>query len=132
MNKMSASVFLAITLDLIFAFIFLIFLSQWKGEQQEITLHMNQVGMFKEATNSDACAEKLKSLGLEAFSYTKDDLIIVVTSLSVNEEETVEQQKILNANQMSYVLKKVTSSGREFSEAIKNKNMEKIMELMSN
>ena len=131
MNKTSASVFLAIILDLIFAFLFLIHLSQWKGGEEEITLHMNQIGMFKETTNSMACIEKLEGLGYEAFSYTKDDLIIVVTSLSLNEEETLEAQKILSENQISYILKKVTSTGKQFNEAVTKGDMKLVMELMS-
>ena len=131
MNKASASVFLAIILDLIFAFLFLILLSQWKGGEEEITLHMNQIGMFKETTNSMACIEKLEGLGYEAFSYTKDDLIIVVTSLSLNEEETLEAQKILSENQISYILKKVTSTGKQFNEAVTKGDMKLVMELMS-
>lgn len=130
MNKTSASIFLAIALDVIFACIFLLLLSQWKSETQ-ITLHMNQVGMYKESVNSDACKDKLMGLGLEAFSYTKDDLIIVVTSLSVNENETIEAQKILSQNQISFVLKKVTSTGKEFYKAVMDNNMVKVMELMS-
>ena len=131
MNKTSASVFLAIILDLTFAFLFLILLSQWKGGEEEITLHMNQIGMFKETTNSMACIEKLEGLGYEAFSYTKDDLIIVVTSLSLNEEETLEAQKILSENQISYILKKVTSTGKQFNEAVAKGDMKLVMELMS-
>lgn len=131
MNKTSASVFLAIILDLIFAFLFLILLSQWKGGEEEITLHMNQIGMFKETTNSMACIEKLEGLGYEAFSYTKDDLIIVVTSLSLNEEETLEAQKILSENQISYILKKVISTGKQFNEAVTKGDMKLVMELMS-
>ncbi len=131
MNKASASVFLAIILDLIFAFLFLVLLSQWKGGEEEITLHMNQIGMFKETTNSMACIEKLEGLGYEAFSYTKDDLIIVVTSLSLNEEETLEAQKILSENQISYILKKVTSTGKQFNEAVTKGDMKLVMELMS-
>lgn len=131
MNKTSASVFLAIILDLIFAFLFLILLSQWKGGEEEITLHMNQIGMFKETTNSMACIEKLEGLGYEAFSYTKDDLIIIVTSLSLNEEETLEAQKILSENQISYILKKVTSTGKQFNEAVAKGDMKLVMELMS-
>ena len=131
MNKTSASVFLAIILDLIFAFLFLILLSQWKGGEEEITLHMNQIGMFKETTNSMACIEKLEGLGYEAFSYTKDDLIIVVTSLSLNEKETLEAQKILSENQISYILKKVTSTGKQFNEAVTKGDMKLVMELMS-
>lgn len=131
MNKTSASVFLAIILDLIFAFLFLVLLSQWKGGEEEITLHMNQIGMFKETTNSMACIEKLEGLGYEAFSYTKDDLIIVVTSLSLNEEETLEAQKILSENQISYILKKVTSTGKQFNEAVAKGDMKLVMELMS-
>ena len=131
MNKTSASVFLAIILDLIFAFLFLVLLSQWKGGEEEITLHMNQIGMFKETTNSMACIEKLEGLGYEAFSYTKDDLIIVVTSLSLNEEDTLEAQKILSENQISYILKKVTSTGKQFNEAVTKGDMKLVMELMS-
>lgn len=131
MNKTSASVVLAIVLDLIFACVFLLVLSQWRTEKQEITLHMNQVGMFKDANNASACKEKLNGLGLEGYSYTKDDLIIVVTSLSVDEQQTISEQKILTENQLAFVFKEVTTEGKEFYDAVMNKNMEKVMELMS-
>ncbi len=131
MNKKSASIFLAVLLDLFFACFFLFALSQWKANE-EIILYMNQVGMFKENVNAEACMEKLKNLNLDAYRYQKDDLQIVVTSLTLNEKECIENQKILQENGFSYVLKNVASSGKDFVEAVNQKKYQRVMELMSN
>lgn len=131
MNKKSASIFLGFALDLVFGFLFLLLITQWISDCEEITLHMNQVGIFKEEKNSILCIKKVNDLGLQAYSYKKDDLILVVTSLYVNEKDTIEEQKILSKGKMSYLLKEVTSSSQEFVKSVQNNDMEKIMELMS-
>lgn len=132
MNRTSASVFLALLLDVIFTLFFFFFLSQWKSDEEAITLHMNQVGIFKNSENAKNCIQQVESLGLEGFSYEKGDLFIVVTSLSLDQNLCLEQQKILNENQLSFILKEVTSSDRTFIKAVQNQDFNQVMELMRN
>lgn len=131
MEKRKASVFLAIALDLIFGLLFLLMMTQWKGENEEVTIHINQVGIFKEDENRDAFIRKLEEINLKAYSYQKEDLFIVVTSIHVDKEKCLKDQKILEKENISFVLKEVTSSSHEFVKAVKEENNEKIMELMS-
>lgn len=131
MNKKSASIFLGFALDLVFGLLFILLLSQWISESEEITLHMNQVGIFKEEKNSLECIKKVNELGLQAYSYKKDDLILVVTSLYENQKDTLDEQKVLSHGKISFLLKEVTSSSKEFVKSVHNKDMKKVMELMS-
>ena len=132
MKKTSASILFGILLDIIFSLFFIFLLSQWSTNDENITLHMNQVGIFKEIENSENCIQKLKDNGLIGYQYSKDDLYIVVTSLYENKQECLDEQSILKEHSFSYVLKEVHSKDHNFIEAVKSKNFMKIMELMSN
>lgn len=132
MKKTSASILFGILLDIIFSLFFIFLLSQWSINDENITLHMNQVGIFKEIENSDNCIEKLDEIGLIGYQYKKDDLFIVVTSLYENKEECLIEQNKLKEHSFSFVLKEVNSNDEQFISAVKNKNFKKVMELMSN
>lgn len=131
MNRKSASLFLGISLNILFTALFLLMISYWKADSGEITLHMNQVGVFKESANAESCKEKIRKMGMEAYSYENDDLIMVVTSLNLNENLCIEDQKKLSSKQISSVLKKVTSSDSKFKKAVESNDYETVMELMS-
>lgn len=132
MKKTSASILFGVLLDIIFSLFFLFLLSQWTTSDENITLHMNQVGIFKELENSENCIEKLKEIELDGYQYIKDDLFIVVTSLNENKQNCIEEQKILEEHSFSFVLKEVNSNDKIFIEAVKKGDFDKIMELMSN
>lgn len=132
MKKTSASIILGILLDIIFSLFFVFLLSQWSTNDETITLHMNQIGIFKQAENSEQCIEELSNIGLMGYQYTKDDLFIVVTSLYENKQDCIDDQSILEENSISFILKDINSNDQEFIQALKNKNYDKVMELMSN
>lgn len=132
MKKTSASILFGILLDIIFALFFIFLLSQWSTNDENITLHMNQVGIFKEIENSENCIKKLNDIGLTGYQYRKDDLYIVVTSLYENKQDCLDEQTALNEHSFSFVLKEVHSKDHNFIEAVKSQNFKKVMELMSN
>lgn len=132
MKKASASILLGVILDVIFALIFFLLLSQWSLPSEKITIHMNQIGMYKEIKNSETTIQKLNNIGLKGYCYEKDDLFIVVTSFYFDKNESLKEQKILKENQIKFILKEVSTSDEVFIKAVKEKNMDKVMELMSN
>lgn len=129
MNKKSASVFLAILLDLIFASLFFFYLTQ--NQQEQVTLHMNQVGIYESESASNEMIQQLKEWNLEAFFYAKEDLFIVVTTPTSKKEQCLEEQKILDAHAIPYLLKEVTSSSFNFVDAVKRNDIKKVLEVMS-
>ena len=132
MKKTSASILFGILLDIIFSLFFVFLLSQWSTNDENITLHMNQIGIFKEMKNSEKCIEDLSDIGFIGYQYRKDDLFIVVTSLYENKDECVDEQDKLKDHSFSFLLKEVNSNDKEFVNAVKNKDFNKVMELMSN
>lgn len=132
MKKTSASILFGILLDIIFSLFFIFLLSQWSTNDEDITLHMNQVGIFKEIENSETCIEQLNDIGLIGYQYQKDDLYIVVTSLYENKQECIDEQIILKEHSFSYVIKEVYSKDQSFIDTVKSKNFKRVMELMSN
>ena len=132
MKKTSASILFGILLDIIFALFFIFLLSQWSTNDENITLHMNQVGIFKEIENSENCIKKLNDIGLTGYQYRKDDLYIAVTSLYENKQDCLDEQTALNEHSFSFVLKEVHLKDLNFIEAVKSQNFKKVMELMSN
>lgn len=132
MKKTSASILFGVLLDIIFSLFFIFLLSQWSTNDENITLHMNQVGIFKEVENSEKCIDKLNDIGFVGYQYRKDDLYIVVTSLYENKQDCLNEQNLLNEHSFSFVLKEVNSKDNDFIEAVRNKNYKRVMELMSN
>ena len=132
MKKTSASILFGVILDIIFALFFLFLLSQWSTNDESITLHMNQVGIFKEEENSLNCINKLNDIGLEGYQYRKDDLYIVVTSLYLDKELCIDEQDKLSEHSFNFMLKDINSNDEAFIYAVKNNDFDKVMELMSN
>lgn len=132
MKKTSASILLALMLDFIFGILFIILLSQWSSDKEEITLHMNQVGMYKEIENSESKINQMNEIGLQAYRYQKEDLYIVITSIHLDKNQVLEEQKILIEHEISFILKEITTSDVLFVETFKKGDMNKLMELMSN
>lgn len=129
MNKKSASIFLAIVLDIVFASLFFFYLT--KNQSEQITLHMNQVGIYDNETDSQQMVNQLKEYGIEAYFYALDDLYLVVTTPTSNLETCLEEQKILDKNKIAYLLKEVSSKDEQFVMAVKQHNIQKVLEVMS-
>ncbi|MGN1343933.1 MAG: hypothetical protein ACI4U3_05095 [Traorella sp.] len=131
MKKASASILLGLILDFIFIFFFLFILLTFNKPKEEITLHMNQIGMFKETENRDQTIQKLKKTGLSGYFYEKDGLFIVVTSIQLDKNICINEQNILNEHNIKYIYKEITTKNHELVQAAKNNNVDKVLELIS-
>ena len=131
MKKTSASIFLALFLDLIFGLLFMFFIISVQKEKEEITYYMNQIGIFKEESNATKSIEELGKLNLVGYTYSKDSLFIVVTSINLNKEKCIEEQAILNNANVNFILKEITTSNERVIDALRNNNFKEVMELMT-
>ena len=131
MKKTSASIFLALFLDLIFGLLFMFFIISVQKEKEEITYYMNQIGIFKEESNATKSIEELGKLNLVGYTYSKDGLFIVVTSINLNKEKCIEEQAILNNANVNFILKEITTSNERVIDALRKNNFKKVMELMT-
>lgn len=131
MNQKNASIFLALFLNIIFSFLFLggFYLLT---DNVSATLYMNQIGIYANETNAKESEQKIESLGMEAYIYPLDDLYVVVTSVYEQLDQVQKEGEILTQNQITYIQKEVALSSSTFLEALAEKDMEKIMELMKN
>ena len=131
MKKTSASIFLALFLDFLFSLLFILFLIFFQHNNEELTYYMNQVGIFKEEENANNKIDEIKEIGLMAFSYKNDDLLIVVTSITLDKETCLKEQETLKVNNISSIQKQITTSNQKITNALKNEQYEIIMKEMS-
>lgn len=133
MNKKGATIFLALFLNILFSSVFLASLFFVNGKsEQSISVCMNQIGIFSSDENANALIEQVKAVNIPAYSYHNEDLSIVVTSIFEEEATCIEQQALLSQNNISFILKKVSSSSPAFIEAVQKQDYTQIMELMEN
>lgn len=131
MKKTSASIYLALFLDFLFSLLFVFFLLSIKNNKEEVPYYMNQIGIFEEQENASKTISKLKKINLNGYTYKKDDLFIVVTSITLDKSKCLDEQDILNKNNIGYIQKEIITSDIELIDNIKNNKLEIVMELMS-
>lgn len=131
MKKTSASIFLALFLDLIFGLLFMFLIISVQKEKEVITYYMNQIGIYKEEENAYKCIEDLSKINLVGYTYSKEDLFIVVTSIYLNKDKCIEEQDILNKQNIKFILKEITTSNERVINALRNNNFNEVMELMT-
>ena len=131
MKKTSASIILGIILDIIFGLLFMFVIISIQKDKEEITYYMNQIGIYKEQDNANKCINEIKSLDLNGYTYMNDDLFVVVTSITLNKEDCIKEQEILKNNNISFILKEITTSNEELINALRNNNFNYVMELMT-
>ena len=131
MKKTSASIILGIILDIIFGLLFMFVIISIQKDKEEITYYMNQIGIYKEQDNANKCINEIKSLDLNGYTYMNDDLFVVVTSITLNKEDCIKEQEILKNNNISFILKEITTSNEELINSLRNNNFKYVMELMT-
>ena len=131
MKKTSASIILGLILDIIFGLLFMFVIISIQKDKEEITYYMNQIGIYKEQDNANKCINEIKSLDLNGYTYMNDDLFVVVTSITLNKEDCIKEQEILKNNNISFILKEITTSNEELINALRNNNFKYVMELMT-
>lgn len=118
-------------LNICFASMFLLFFMQFQ-KQQDTTIYMHQVGIFKENDNALLLRQTLNEQGIPTYSYQNDDLIIVVCNLSQSSEELKSKEALLADKNISFIEKEVSSSSASFRKAVEENDIDKVMELMKN
>ena len=100
-------------------------------DKDEITYYMNQVGIYKEIENAEKSINEMNNYNIKGYTYSIDDLFIVVTSITLNKDECINDQEILKKNNISFILKEVTTTNDSIITSLNNKNFNNVMELMS-
>lgn len=131
MKKKKAVIFVSMLLNICFASMFLLFFMQFQ-KQQDTTIYMHQVGIFKENDNALLLRQTLNEQGIPTYSYQNDDLIIVVCNLSQSSEELKSKEALLADKNISFIEKEVSSSSASFRKAVEENDIDKVMELMKN
>lgn len=132
MNKKRSVIFFALLLSCLFSVIFVVGFMMISPTSESVRLAMNQVGIYQNEENANKVLDALTSMNLKPYSYKQESLTIVVCSLSTDTAQTREEQTILEGAGYAYIYKEIESRDREFVEAVKKQNYEKVMELMQN
>lgn len=132
MNKKRSVIFFALLLSCLFSVIFVVGFMMISPTSESVRLAMNQVGIYQNEENANKVLDALTSMNLKPYSYKQESLTIVVCSLSTDTAQTREEQTILEGAGYAYIYKEIESKDREFVEAVKKQNYEKVMELMQN
>lgn len=132
MNKKRSVIFFALLLSCLLSVIFVVGFMMISPTSESVRLAMNQVGIYQNEENANKVLDALTSMNLKPYSYKQESLTIVVCSLSTDTAQTREEQTILEGAGYAYIYKEIESKDREFVEAVKKQNYEKVMELMQN
>ncbi len=97
-----------------------------------VTLYYNQVGLYKNTENAQKNIASLKELGIDAYVVSKDDLHRVICGISTNQEDTKENGALLDKNNMKYIEKQATAQAAEITQALQEKDTDKILEMINN
>lgn len=132
MNKRNSVIFFAIVLSCIFSFIYAGIFMLIEPETVTMNLSLNQVGIYQSVENAQTTANRLTELKLSPLIYQKDDLQIVVCSMSQDATITKAEQKILDEANITYIFKEYEISDEASIQALLKEEYSKVLELMSN
>lgn len=132
MNKRNSVIFFAIVLSCIFSFIYAGIFMLIEPETATMNLSLNQVGIYQSVENAQTTANRLTELKLSPLIYQKDDLQIVVCSMSQDATITKAEQKILDEANITYIFKEYEISDEASIQALLKEEYSKVLELMSN
>ena len=123
---------ISLSLSFIFSVGYYIVFSNISNKEtiSERKLYMNQVGLYKEEKSVENMKAKLESLSLLFYSYKKDDVVAVVTSVYEDESKTKKEQELLTKANLSFVSKEVTIKDKKVISYMNEKNYAKVLEMI--
>ena len=101
-----------------------------KPTASEVSLYMNQVGLYKQQDSVDKVKAQLQTIGLTGFQRNMGEVTAVVCGVSTSKQETVKAQAILTKNNITFLLKKVTVKDKTIIQKIEKKDYAGALELM--
>ena len=96
------------------------------------TLHMNQVGLYKEEKNLEEAKQKLEEDGFHVYQMKQGDVTALVCGVNEDKKKTEEEQKELADKNYSFIEKSVTVSSDEITDLIKQKKYKEALEKIGN
>lgn len=125
--------FFAIILSCVFTVFYYVIFSGFEQPEKKTekqSLYMNQVGLYAQEESVTNTMKKLQDAGLDAYRKKSGDLIAVVSGVNTTKKETEKQQEQLNALNINFILKKITTSDSAAISAIQSKDYATALELM--
>lgn len=110
MKKRRIVILVAVILSIVFGSSYIVLCKQIVKEHSQ-TFYVVQVGAFSTQENSNEMVARLESHNLKAYTYTNDNLIYVLSSLSTDEQEISNVMKTLSDLQISNVKRDYTYKG---------------------
>ena len=101
-----------------------------KSTASEVTLDMNQVGLYKQQDSIDKMKAQLETYGLVGYQRDMGDVTAVVCGVSTSKKETVKAQESLTKNNITFLLKSVKTKDASVIQKIHDKDYAGALEMM--
>lgn len=101
-----------------------------KSSAKEVTLYMNQVGLYKQQDSIDKMKSQLQTFGLTGYQRDMGDVTAVVCGVSTTKKETVKAQETLTKNSVTFLLKSVKTKDSSIIQKIQDKDYAGALEMM--
>lgn len=123
MKAKQVIILVAFILSVVFGSLYIKFFSTIGSS---IHIYVCQVGIYKEEENANAMIEKLKTAGLNGYSYKKDATLIVISDIFLKEKEANELGKKISEQQLTCVIKEYSIS-KDLQQAVEKKEYEGVL-----
>ena len=95
MNRKRIIILLALFFSILFSSFYYMLFSVIGTSSSQKTLHMNQVGLYKEEKNLEEAKQKLEEDGFHVYQMKKGDVTALVCGVNEDKKKTEEEQKEL-------------------------------------
>lgn len=132
MNRKRIIILLALFFSILFSSFYYMLFSVIGTSSSQKTLHMNQVGLYKEEKNLEEAKQKLEEDGFHVYQMKQGDVTAFVCGVNEDKKKTEEEQKELADKNYSFIEKSVTVSSDEITDLIKQKKYKEALEKIGN
>lgn len=132
MNRKRIIILLALFFSILFSSFYYMLFSVIGTSSSQKTLHMNQVGLYKEEKNLEEAKQKLEEDGFHVYQMKQGDVTALVCGVNEDKKKTEEEQKELADKNYSFIEKSVTVSSDEITDLIKQKKYKEALEKIGN
>lgn len=132
MNRKRIIILLALFFSILFSSFYYMLFSVIGTSSSQKTLHMNQVGLYKEEKNLEEAKQKLEEDGFHVYQMKQGDVTALVCGVNEDKKKTEEEQKELADKNYSFIEKSVTVSSDEITDLIKQKKYMEALEKIGN
>lgn len=132
MNRKRIIILLALFFSILFSSFYYMLFSVIGTSSSQKTLHMNQVGLYKEEKNLEEAKQKLEEDGFRVYQMKQGDVTALVCGVNEDKKKTEEEQKELADKNYSFIEKSVTVSSDEITDLIKQKKYKEALEKIRN